>query len=284
MRHVICLLPALAGLIASILGCSVVVDANRVQCSQDSDCSARGAEFASSVCVESFCQASAEWACLGDTPPPPPPTTEMFRVSFLVRDAVSQKPKTGLSVKLCRKLDIHCTEDALSAPVIVDEQGSAAFQVEGGFAGYARFDGTDSVPGMYFMNPPVAKDTLDIAVQLSAPPVVAGLVQLTGATPDSTRGMVLLSVQNCTGGQANGIVLDSNLSADQGKIFYSKAGIPDGQAMTTDKGGYGGIVNAREGTVTLYARVAESNKVVGEVTVLVQPGTQTMTKLVPNGS
>jgi hypothetical protein len=205
-------------------------------------------------------------------------------VSFLVRDAVSQKPKTGVNVQLCRKLDVGCT-DALSAPAMVDEQGSVAFQVEGGFAGYARFEGSaDSVAGMYFFNPPVAKDTLDIAVQLSAPPVVAGLVMLTGATPDSTRGMVLVSVLDCTGAQAKGIILESNLSADQGKIFYSKAGIPDGMATETDKGGYGGIVNAIPKTVSLSAFVAQSRKKVGEVTVLVQPGTQTMTKLVPDGS
>jgi hypothetical protein len=283
VRDVICLLPGLAGLIASVLGCSVIVDANRVQCSTDSDCSARGAEFASSVCVQSFCQESAAWACLGDTPVAPPASTEQFRVSFLVRDAVSQKPKTGLSVRLCRKLDVECM-DALSSVVSVDEQGNAAFQVEGGFAGYARFEGADSVPGMYFFNPPVAKDTMDIAVQLSSPATVAGLAALTGVTPDSTRGIVLLSVLNCTGAPASGIVLESNLGADQGKIFYSKAGIPDGQATMTDKAGYGGIVNAIPGAVTISALVGDSQKRVGEVTVLVQPGTQTMTKLVANGS
>jgi hypothetical protein len=207
-------------------------------------------------------------------------------VSFLVRDAVSQKPKTGLSVRLCRKLDVDCTEaTALSNSALVDEKGNAAFQVEGAFAGYARFEGrADSVPGMYFFNPPVAKDTMDIAVQLSAPAVVAGLVQLTGTTPDSTRGMVLLSVLDCTGAPASGIILESNLNADQGKIFYSKAGIPDGMATMTDESGYGGLVNASPGAITLSALVAKNKKRVGEVTVLVQAGTQTMTKLVPDGS
>jgi hypothetical protein len=284
VRRVTYLLPALAGLLANV-GCSVIVDSNRTQCSTDSDCSARGGQFATSVCVESFCQEPPDlaWSCLGDTPATPPASTEQFQVSFLVRDAVSQKPKTGLSVRLCRKLDVECT-DALSSPVSVDEKGNAAFQVEGGFAGYARFEGADSVPGMYFFNPPVAKDTMDIAVQLSAPAVVAGLVMLTGATPDSTRGMVLLSVLDCTGAPASGITLESNLNADQGKIFYSKGGIPDGMATTTDESGYGGIVNATPGAITLSALVARNKKRVGEVTVLVQAGTQTMTKLVPDGS
>jgi hypothetical protein len=90
-------------------------------------------------------------------------------------------------------------------------------------------------------------------------------------------------VLDCTGAPASGIILESNLNADQGKTFYSKAGIPDGMATMTDKAGYGGIVNASPGTVSLSAVVGQSRKRVGEVTVLVQPGTQTMTKLVPNG-
>ena len=55
-------------------------------------------------------------------------------------------------------------------------------------------------------------------------------------------------------------------------------------ATMTDASGYGGLVNAREGSVSISALVGESRKRVGEVTVLVQPGTQTMTKLVPDGS
>ncbi len=38
------------GLISWLAGCSVIVDANRPQCSTDADCANRGAEFAGSVC------------------------------------------------------------------------------------------------------------------------------------------------------------------------------------------------------------------------------------------
>lgn len=282
MRHAIHLVPAVAGLVVGVLGCSVVVDADRNQCSTDADCAGRGGEFSSSVCVESLCQPSISWACLG-APAAPAVSEAQFQVSFLVRDSVTQRPKTGIGVRLCRKLDVECS-DALSSLVAVDDQGNATFQVAAGFEGYARFEGADVLPGMYFFNPPVAGDTLNIPITLSSPNTAAALAALTGATLESGRGIVLLSVVDCTGSPASGIALSSSIEDGRAKTFYAQQGFPSAMATMTDVSGYGGVVNANPGTTTFSAILAESGQKLNEMTVLVQPGTQTMTTLVPNGS
>lgn len=282
VRHGIYAVATMAVLIAGLAQCSVIVDANRTQCSTDSDCAARGPEFAGSVCAESVCQESTSWACLA-TPAVAPVTGTQFKVSFLVRDAVTQRPKVGLSVRLCRRLDVACV-DAVSSVVTVDEQGNAAFQVDAGFNGYARFDGGDSLPGMYFFNPPVERDTMGIVISLSSPATAAGLASLTGVTLESDRGIVLLSVVDCTGTPASGIVLASTQQDARARTFYSQQGFPSAMATTTDDSGYGGIVNASPGTITFSALLEQNGKKIDETTVLVQAGTQTMTTLVPHGS
>src|SRR4051794_10361248 len=51
-------LPILAawGFVSWLAGCSVIVDANRQQCSTDADCTNRGPEFAGSVCKAGACE------------------------------------------------------------------------------------------------------------------------------------------------------------------------------------------------------------------------------------
>jgi len=272
---------AVVGALVGSGGCSVVVESNRTQCSTNADCTARGAEFAGSVCVDSFCRAPTNWACL-DLPPPMAAPQDQFQVSFVVRDTVTQMPKPGLRARLCRKLDVECS-NAVSESATVDEQGNVSFQVAAGFDGYARFDGGDLLPGIFFFNPPVSRDTLNIPITLSASTTASALAALTGVALDSGRGVVLLSVLDCTGTPASGITLSSNFADPRARIFYAQEGLPSSMATMTDSSGYGGVVNASPGTVTFSALQAQSGRKIDEVTVLVQAGTQTMTTLVPNG-
>jgi hypothetical protein len=280
-------MPALAApfaltALAVMVGCSVVVDANRTQCSTDADCTARGSDFAGSACVQSFCQVSARWSCLDAPLGPPPASGSKFQVSFAVTDAVAQKPWAGLSARLCRKLDVACT-DALSAAVVTDAEGKVGFEVPAGFDGYVRVEGTGTLPSMYFFNPPVARNISNIVLVMSSATTVSGLAALAGVTQDNGRGFVLLSVVDCTGVPASGVTLSSSPQDPQSRTFYAKEGFPSASATATDSSGYGGLMNASLGTLTLSASFADYAREIDEVTVLVQAATQTTTTLVAHG-
>ncbi len=274
----VCMLSALMP-IAS--GCSVLVDAERPQCTTDAECTSRGPEFTGSTCVESVCRASPRWACL-DEPAPPLPAGGPYDITFFVRDAVSQTPRSGMLAKLCRRLDVNCAEP-VSQVAVVDEEGNVGFEVAEGFNGYARFEGPDSLIGLYFFNPPVYEDKHDLPVALSSPTTVGGLAALTGATQEPERGIVLLSVLDCTGAFAKGATITSSEADPGSKAFYSLNGLPSATATQTDGTGYGGLVNASPGTMTFVATLEETSRQIDEVTVLIQAGTQTMTTLVPRG-
>ena len=81
-------------LLTALFGCSLRVDANRVQCSQDSDCAKRGPAFAGSVCLANICTSDPKWSCVGDPPPTIP--TGTFRVTFHVQEVVGSAPLPGV--------------------------------------------------------------------------------------------------------------------------------------------------------------------------------------------
>lgn len=274
------LLALWVGSVGAASGCSVITDSERVQCSTNADCVARGAAFAGTECRNSFCEAASGWACL-DGPAPPEPTGSGFTVSFLTRETVSQQPLVGLKAKLCRKLDVECADAGTVATS--DSQGIVTLKVAPGFDGYVRFDDEKTVPGLFFFNPPVAQDLSNISISLSSFETVAGLAALTGATQSIDRGIVLLSVVDCTGAPAAGVALSSDSDDPQERTFYSANGFPSATATETGMDGYGGLVNVSPGPTTLSASLVNGGRRLDRVTVLVQAGAQSMTTLVPSG-
>jgi hypothetical protein len=136
---------------------------------------------------------------------------------------------------------------------------------------------------MYFFNPPVARNISNIVLVMSSATTVSGLAALAGVTQDNGRGFVLLSVVDCTGVPASGVTLSSSPQDPQSRTFYAKEGFPSASATATDSSGYGGLMNASLGTLTLSASFADYSREIDEVTVLVQAATQTTTTLVAHG-
>ena len=121
-------------LVAALFGCSLRVDANRVQCNQDSDCAARGAAFTGSVCKQNFCQSDEKWSCIGQAPPSIQAGT--YRQTLHVRDVLGSAPLAGVTAQLCRKLDLTC-EKPISTTAS-DEKGTFSLIVESNFDGYVQ--------------------------------------------------------------------------------------------------------------------------------------------------
>jgi hypothetical protein len=267
-----------------LCACSLAVDSNRVQCSTDTDCEMRGAAFVGSTCVESVCQAPPpppEWACL-DEDAPPLPTGGPFQAPFLVRHMVSQMPFQGVKAKLCRKIDVACATP-LSEDLLTNATGQVTFPVTAAFAGYAQFEGAEIINGLYFFNPPVAADLPEAAIAIGSAKVVGLLAMQTGATQLAERGIILIQARDCTGKPAAGVTFSASGSDSSSKIFYSKEGLPSGDAVQTDDAGYGGLVNAEVGSIIFTATVVATGRRLGQVTLLSREGAITYGSVVPHG-
>ena len=261
--------------------CSVAVDPDRVQCETNSDCSARGSAFAGSVCIESLCQPDPKWSCVGQ-PRPTATSSGPFQAPFLIQHLITQNPLTGVNATLCRKLDVTC-DKILGGDILTDEAGKVSLAVTSGFDGYARFQSPEIAPALYFFNPPVISDLPQFSLSIGGPEVIALLALQAGVQQQPDRGVLLINARDCTGAPAAGVQLTSSEDDALAQSFYSVQGLPSDKATATDSSGYGGVLNAATGTITVTGTVAATGLELGRVTLLAQANTLTYGAVVPDG-
>jgi hypothetical protein len=167
-RNVIHSLVALWALSQS--GCSLLLDTSAQQCSDDSDCHARGGPFANATCSNHVCVAHSTttttagnggaggggsgggggstgdagdpdaptdpiWGCLGHvTLPPAMGTTAEVDLPFF--DLINMVPLTGVGIMVCPKLDVTCQRPIDNRIFPADAQGHAHFTVPQFFNGF----------------------------------------------------------------------------------------------------------------------------------------------------
>jgi len=129
--------------------CSLYVDANRVQCKTDTDCSGRGPAFAGSTCNDSLCEPVIDetWTCL-DQPASNDSSSTTVHVNLNVVDLLSEKPLSGLSLTLCSKLDANCSFPI--AQYASNDGGQIDVEMPAGFDGYLQAEGTGIYPTLIF--------------------------------------------------------------------------------------------------------------------------------------
>jgi hypothetical protein len=289
------------------------VDADRVQCSTNADCTNRGDQFANTECVASVCVAlettpdasvdhpsghpdagggsgggdagggidDSVWTCL-DRPPPVVTAPGPFHVTFQLSNPLAPTEiPAGVAVQLCRKLDPECTDPL--ATTMSDDKGALAFDVDKAFTGFALFTHKTYMTGLYFFNPPVNNDLEAVAVQLFTPSTVGTLVGLLHTTQQADRGIMLLNVVNCNGANAPGVQFESDGPLLGAIPFYSQGGIPNSLATVTDTAGYAGYVNASPGSFGVKGVVVGTKREVPLISLFVRAGAITYSKLVPIG-
>lgn len=262
-------------------GCSVLVDADRVQCSTTDDCRARGKSFDGAQCIDSICQPDPKWGCIGQ-PRPEPDGSGPFAAPFKIQDLLTMAPRPGLRARLCRKLDVECSE-AIGAESVTDANGNVTLKAPSGFDGYARFESAETANLLYFFNPPVTRDLPEAQLSIGAPEVMALLALQAGVQQKDDRGVLLIGTRDCDGAVAPGITLQANVKDSAATPFYSEQGLPSGTATQTDSAGFGGLLNAKPGSITFSGIVAATGLVFGRVTVLAQSQTLTYGSVVPDG-
>jgi hypothetical protein len=259
--------------------CTVLVDRNRQQCSTNEDCRLRGEAFAGSTCVDFVCAPDPTWACLAVGDAPPPAESRKYTVTIRIRDLVTEQPMPGVVGRLCRKLDITCSQP-VGGEIPADQDGNLVVEVEPGFDGYAELRAKDKMPGLYFFFPPVQENRDVPFVPLLPPAVLAQFAQLNGKQLIAGRGHVLLGAYDCLRRPAEGIHLSSVDGDADTAAFYVLEKFPKVVATETDRSGRGGFINVPPGPVAVAGDLADGRHV-ASVSVLIRPGTITYTSLTP---
>ena len=262
-----------------------MVDADRVQCTKDSDCTSRGAAFTGAVCANSVCEADPIWACLGMAAPmstQSPP----YQITVATHDLVTQMPFPNAHIKLCRKLDVDCATPVGDA--MTDASGAATLSVPtSAFAGYLLVEADGAVPTLYFFNPAIDRDQTLPPVSLPSPTAYQGLLFQLGQQPSPGHGNVVISSQDCMGAPAAGVHYATSSGDSLTASFYSVGvgGLPTTAATVTDAaGGYGGLINVPEGAITVTGTLENPHADLGTISLLVRDGAITYSRFVPLGN
>lgn len=287
----------MVGAALAAVGCSFVLGTQSEQCTVDSDCAARGAAFAGTVCQSRVCVAKVvdaaadapdpNWACLGSVVFPPAKKPKVT-VSLPLYELISKQPVADILVRPCARLDVSCS-NPLAAPVAPDAKGVVTFGADGAFDGYAEIVPTiqdggspNYVPSLAFFSPPPSDDTVYAPLLLLTPAALKTLAATAGNAIDPKLGAIFFAAQNCSGKAADGVSVNTDRTEASTKGFYLIKGLPSETASATDSAGYGGFINVPTGYVRVNATVHDTGKPIGGTSVLVRPSTISYVYLVPS--
>jgi hypothetical protein len=271
----------------SLANCSVLVEADREQCSTTQDCVNRGPAFARSVCSDALCVQDPVWGCVGSVvwpSPPPMPSPEKVTVKLALSNLLTKAVVPGATARVCGKLDSKC-DSPLQSDIISDESGILTVVVDKFFDGYLEI--RYQVPPlfmaetMYFFNPPVEKDRMIPFIPLVPFEAIEVFADVLGMMPKLDRGTVIGLSSDCSGNGAEGIELLVDASDEFTKGFYMVQGFPSLNATKTDSSGQGGIANVVSGARFVSGRRTDTGEVIGTVSVQVRPLWITYTSMLP---
>lgn len=260
------------------MGCSLIVDSDRHQCTTDNDCKLKGTPFTGMVCQESICREPSDWSCLGSVVWPAA-QNNLVTATLYLKDLVTDEPVAGVSARICRKLDTTCNQP-ITAGLTSDAAGALVVQVQAGFDGYVELSPSQKLRGSYYFYPPLTSDRKVPYVPLLPLSSLSSLAGLGGTQLLADRGHVFLGTYNCLSQPAAGVRLRSNDFDASTTPFYLIKRIPSMTATSTDSDGRGGVLNLRPGSVSLRGELA-SGESIGTVSVYVRPGEVTYTTLLP---
>jgi len=263
-------------------GCSLYVDANRVQCKTDTDCSERGSAFAGSTCRDSLCQPVIDetWTCL-DQPASDESSSTTVHVNLNVVDLLSEKPLSGLSLTLCSKLDANCSFPI--AQYTSNDGGQIDVAMPAGFDGYLQAGGSGIYPALIFP-PNTSKQRAPSTLPIVPASFFGTMFLGIGVTSiGDDRSVILTTALDCLGRPAPGMILNSQPTDDNTVPYVLQGGLPSSTAPTTDDTGSGGFVNIKAGSAVITSTIASSNRLAGTVAVQTRPGYLTMVLVMPSG-
>ncbi|HSN97231.1 MAG TPA: hypothetical protein VLS89_03000 [Candidatus Nanopelagicales bacterium] len=286
----------LAGAVLALVGCSLVIDSEQVQCETADDCAARGLSGAcvANVCVEQPLGTGGQggggggggaspWGCLGQVswPDLDPARTVTVRTRFQM--TASQPIPDDITVKYCDNLDIDCASPLADA-IPIQADGWVSVDVPEGTRGYFDLSGPSIKPTLvYFPRPAQAEPppTEDDPITLITPALFQGLVSAVGFQEDPARGTLLVLTVDCTGNPAPGVRIASQQADADATPFYFVNLTPSPDQTQTDVSGFAGILNLPPGLGTVESRVASDDARIGVSSFQIRPGALTNVAVEP---
>lgn len=265
-------------LLSGLLGCSVLVDSSREQCSTNLDCQIRGLEFAQAFCIDNLCEVDPTWACVDSASVPVQTATQ---AALQVTNLLDQTPFVGVRVSLYAALDISLGSPLSSANT--DGEGKALLRVPAEFDGFALVEQADVIePAIFYPTLPITEESGLGVVYAGKPGSSAGLVSLLGQVPQTGRGIALMGVRDCNSTGGNGASFEFQGETQGSTPFYAFNGVASSSARALDKTGQAGIVNVRPGVIGMELQWGD--KTVSSASVLVRADTVTQLMLLPGRS
>jgi hypothetical protein len=235
---------------------------------------------------------SGPWRCVNAPAEPSVPMAPRASVRFQACDFISNctMPVTGLSARLCDKLDVGCNNPRITD--LRDRGGLIEVDVptgQRGFEGYLEvsssrapcFDSAvfgnaakgllcqlapDCDPTaptlacdlpvyssiMWFFNPPLVAD-LEQPISLQLYPTAALPLVLDAAGGEFVpgTGSVFMTAIDCDGKPASGVTLEIAEYEDQAYPLYFDSGVLSNTASQTDSSGVGGFIRIPPGFVEI---------------------------------
>lgn len=301
---------AIAGVAAACLSvaCSVLLDADVVQCSADSDCAGRG--FANTKCVSKVCTGGVDaaladvadaasfdpkWGCLGSIKWGAQDITapKVLLHQRYVR-LLGEAPVADMTVTACGRLDPACSVSLGSGKT--DADGYLNMLVPKYFEGYLSLDPPATfptmVPSLDTILPPPEKDgdpdasiLNNVAAHLTSTGEINALLAQIGTTLDPALSNILGIVIDCQGNPASGVSIRIDVRDKKTVGYYSDdTGTPSITAQETAPRGEAGFLNTPTGPVAVEATITSLNKRLGRYTVIAKPGHITYLAMVPGPS
>jgi hypothetical protein len=232
------------------------------------------------------------WACVGQATAPTQDMTRMLSMTAQVRDP-NMTPLAGFSVNVCIRSDPTCISPIVG-PLTSDSQGKVSFSVP--YA--AAFVLTATAPGypdaasgypksLVYVDPaPTADGALTITMVSSAD--LMGLALVAGTPYDATKGLFILSAEDCnfdSAHLASGVHFELTTPGDGSSEvypYYLVGGSPSTTATETDNDGNGGFVNVPPGFVTVTGTLPGMGDLqMAQTSLVSQPRTITFATLDP---
>jgi len=247
------------------------------RCAVDQDCTALGPEYVAGKCVEMVCRPNPRWRC---ERPPPRGLSESVTLNILVRNSLSLAPITGVSTRVCEKLDLTCAEPI--AQVSTNAEGHLVVPVPAGFAGYLQLEDERFLPALYFL-PQVLPSNGELQpIPLLGRGVVDGLALSLGATIDKKRGHMMLIAEDCFGEPLAGVTFNSTMSDKTTIQFYVRDLLPSTSVTETGEIGNGGYLNFPAGNAVIGVTMVATKLELTTFSVVVRPGFITVAYVRPD--